>query len=270
MIASGWVDLLSLEVVQRSLAALVVASLAFPIVGVFIVGLDIVAVRFAVMHIALLGGAVALALGFDPMLLAVALCSLAPALLAPLARSPSGLGGGVGLVMPTSIALALIVVSLVGVNSRAVFGLLWGSVLTVSSLDLVLMACLAATVVGLFAWRRRDLALLLFDQELATCSGVAVERLLVAVLVVIGMAIAAAIPLTGALLVDALTVLPAVAARNVAHSLGSMAGWAVAFGVAGSVLGFSAALVLDQPPGPVLVLAGALIVVATFVWSGRS
>ena len=55
----------------------------------------------------------------------------------------------------------------------------------------------------LFVWKRRSLALLLYDRELAWCSGVPVRSLTVALYVAIAVAIAASIRLTGALLVDA-------------------------------------------------------------------
>ena len=269
MIGASGIELLSLEAVQRSLVALLLAAATLPIVGVLIVGLDIIPVRFAIMHMALLGAALALVVGTDPMLSALVLCGMAGAVLAPLARTAPGLAGGIGLLMPTSIALALLVVSSSGVNSRGVFGLLWGSVLATRGVDLFVLGAVGLGVLTLCGSRRRQLALLMFDREIATCSGVAVDRLTSIVLVVVALAVGASIRLTGALLVDSVTLLPALAARNVAESFGAMVRWAIAFGLLGSAVGFAVALWIDQPPGPMLVLAGALIVVATYVWAGR-
>ncbi|MGH8934397.1 MAG: metal ABC transporter permease [Egibacteraceae bacterium] len=97
-------------------------------------------------------------------------------------------------------------------------------------------------------WRRAELTLVLFDRELALCSGVDAGRLTVALLVVVAVAIGAAIRLTGALLVDALTLLPALGARNLGRSLTSMVRWSVALGLAGNLAGFGVALALDLPP----------------------
>ncbi|MFY1694713.1 MULTISPECIES: metal ABC transporter permease [unclassified Solwaraspora] len=260
-----FLDLLSLPAVQRSAIGLAVAAVGLPIVGVFIVGLDIIAVRFAIMHVALLGIAVGLLAGLDPMLCGLVACGLAGAGVAPLARRPAGLPGAMGLLMTFAIAAALLVLSVSGVNATGAFELLWGSILATRDIDLVVLAVLTVAVHLLF-WRyRRQLALLLFDRELALCSGVAASGLMLALLVVVAVAIGASIRLTGALLVDALTILPALAARNLGRSLTSMAGWAVGFGVVGNALGFTAALLLDQPPGPVLVLVAGTLTLLTYL-----
>lgn len=259
-----FLDLLTLPAVQRSSIALLLAAIALPIVGVFIVGLDIVAVRFAVMHVALLGIAVGFLTGLDPMLCGLAACAIAGASVAPLAQRPSGLPGAMGLLMTFAIAGALLVLSISGVNATSAFELLWGSILATRQIDIVVLAALAAAIHLLF-WRyRTQLALLMFDRELALCSGVPARALMFMLLIVVAVAIGASIRLTGALLVDAVTILPALAARNLGRSLRSMALLAVVFGLAGNVTGFALALALDQPPGPVLVLVAGMFTLITY------
>ena len=258
-------ELLALPAVQRSAVALLIGAVALPAVGVFIVGLDIVAVRFAVMHVALLGIAVGLLLGLDPMLSGLVACGLAGAGVAPLARRPSGLPGAMGLLMTFAIAGALLVLSMSGVNAIGAFELLWGSILATRPIDLIVLAVLAAAVHLLFWRHRRSLALLLYDRELALCSGVPAGVLMTVLLVVVAVAIGAAIRLTGALLVDALTILPALGARNLGRSLTSMVFWAIALGVVGNTAGFTAALLLDLPPGPTLVLVAGGLTLLTYL-----
>ncbi|WP_031173871.1 metal ABC transporter permease [Streptomyces durhamensis] len=252
--------LMRLIPVQRAGAALLLAAVGLPVIGVVIVGLDIMPVRFAMMHVALLGIALGLLTGLDPMLCALLACALAGAGVAPLARTPDGLSGAMGLLMSLAIAAALLVLAVSGVNAQGAFALLWGSILSVGTPDLWLLGVLAVVVPALFWWRRRDLALLLYDRELALSSGVRVDRLTLLLLVLVAVSVAGAIKLTGALLVDALTLLPALAARRLGTSLKSITAWAVSIGVAVNLTGFLVALKLDWPPGPVLVLtAGALV-----------
>lgn len=260
-----FLTLLTLPAVQRSAAGLAIAAIGLPIVGVFIIGLDIIAVRFAIMHVALLGIAIGLLTGVDPMLSGLLACGVAGASVAPLARRPTGLPGAMGLLMTFAIAGALLVLSVSGVNATGAFELLWGSILATRTSDVVVLALLVVTVQLLF-WRyRRQLALLLFDRELALCSGVPAGALMLALLVVVAVAIGASIRLTGALLVDALTILPALAARNLGRSLTSMVVWAVVFGVLANGTGFVVALLLDQPPGPVLVLVAGVLTLLTYL-----
>ncbi|BFO17840.1 hypothetical protein SHKM778_42280 [Streptomyces sp. KM77-8] len=164
-------QLLQLVPVQRAGIALLVAAVGLPVIGVVIVGLDIMPVRFAMMHVALLGIALGLLTGLDPMLCALVACALAGAGVAPLARTPDGLSGAMGLLMSLAIAAALLVLAVSGVNAAGAFSLLWGSILSVGTADLWLLAALAVVVPALFWWRRRDIALLLYDRELALSSG---------------------------------------------------------------------------------------------------
>ncbi|MFF7187703.1 metal ABC transporter permease [Streptomyces sp. NPDC008222] len=254
--------LLQLIPVQRAGAALLLAAVGLPVIGVVIVGLDIMPVRFAMMHVALLGIAVGLLTGLDPMLCALLACALAGAGVAPLARTPDGLSGAMGLLMSLAIAAALLVLAVSGVNAQGAFALLWGSILSVGTPDLWLLGVLAVVVPALFWWRRRDLALLLYDRELALSSGVPVDRLTLLLLVLVAVSVAGALKLTGALLVDALTLLPALAARRLGTSLKSITAWAVGIGVAVNLTGFLVALKLDWPPGPVLVLTAGVLVLA--------
>jgi zinc transport system permease protein len=258
----AWLNLLDLVAVQRAGFALLLGAIGLPIIGVIIIGLDIVPVRFAMMHIALLGIAVGLLTGLDPLLCAVVACGLSGAALTPLARKPAGLSGAMGLLMSLAIAAALLVLSISGVNAAGAFELLWGSILATRPGDVVLLAAIAVVVPALFIWQRRQLALLLHDRELAACSGIRVERLTLVLLVLVAVSVAGAIRLTGALLVDALTLLPALAARRLAHSLRAMAIWAVGIGIVVNMAGFALALMLDQPPGPVLVLVAGLVALA--------
>ncbi|WP_407562892.1 metal ABC transporter permease [Streptomyces sp. 184] len=262
-------ELLRLAPVQRAGAGLLLASVGLPVVGVVIVGLDIMPVRFAMMHVALLGIAVGLLTGLDPMLCALVACALAGAGVAPMARSPDGLSGAMGLLMSLAIAAALLTLSVSGVNASGAFALLWGSILSVRTADLWVLGALAVAVPALFWWRRRDLALLLYDRELALASGVRVERLTLLLLVLVAVSVAGAIKLTGALLVDALTLLPALAARRLGTSLTSITAWAVGIGVAVNTSGFLLALAFDLPPGPVLVLVAGGVVLAVHLLPER-
>lgn len=269
MLPVAFNDLLALPAVQRSFVALCVASLGLPIVGVLIIGLEVVTVRFAVMHLTLLGIAIGLWTGLDPILIGIAVAMLGTGMLAPLATKPSGLNGSMGFLMTMAIAAALLVLSISGVHASGAFELMWGSILATRVSDLVLLSLVSILVLGLFLLTRRQIALVLFDQEMALVSGIAVSKTVFIMLLIIAAAIASSIRLTGALLADSLTLLPALAARNLTTSFSSMTVCAIGIGLFSNLSGFVLSLVLDQPPGPILVLTAGTITLLSFIFSFR-
>lgn len=258
-------SLWALPAVQRSGMALFIASIGLPVVGVLMIGLEVIPARFAIMHTALLGVAIGLVLGVDPVLCALAVSAAAMMAIAPLAGRPGGLSAPMGLLMTLAIAAALLVLSISGVNATGAFELLWGSILATRQRDVWLLLAITVSVLVLFVAKRRDIALLLFDRETALCAGVRVGALTTTCVGLTAVAVASSIRLTGALLVDAVTLLPAVAARNLAGSFTSMVAWAITCGVIGNGIGFTIALWLDQPPGPVLVITVAVLALASFI-----
>lgn len=256
-------ELLQLEAVQRSIIALLIGAIGLPLAGIVLVGLDLVPMRFAIMHVALLGAAIGMLTGTDPVAVGIVLSALAGGALAPLSKTKSGFTGAIALLLTVAMALALLVMSISGVNAVGAFELLWGSILATTVTDLWVLGGISALLLVFFVSRQRQLALVLHDRELAIMSGVRADRLVAVLLVAVAVAIAASMRLTGALLVDAITLLPALAARNVAHSLSGMMIWSIAFGLVGNLVGFALALALDLPPGPILILTAATLVVAT-------
>lgn len=265
MFAWQFIDLFALPSVQRSAVALVVAGIAMPIVGVFIIGLDVITVRFAVMHMALFGTAVGLWAGIDPTLCALVACISTGLFLAPLSEKPGGLAGPMSFLMTISAAAALLVLSISGVNANGAFEILWGSILAVRKQDLALIVVIAVCVLIFVTTTHHKLSILLFDRELAKCSGIRVGSLTAILLMLIAVSIGSSIRVTGALLVDSITLLPALGARNLATSLKSMIRWSVVLGLFGNVIGFVIALQLDLPPGPVLVLVAGTITLLTYL-----
>ena len=74
----GLLELLSYPFMQHAVVGILFAGIAFPLIGVFIISLDLVPLRFAMMHVALLGGGIGLFLEVDPLLPGLLLLGLAP------------------------------------------------------------------------------------------------------------------------------------------------------------------------------------------------
>ena len=257
-------EILSIPAFARALAALTASGLAFPALGTFILCLELIPARFAVMHVSLLGAAVGLVLGIDPMLCAMAAAVLAGLVIARASeRSAVSAGGPLGLVMTLSLCLAFLLFYKADIHAIEAFNLFWGNVLALDNAEtlMTLGAALVLTMgVVLFF---KEIRAVLYDRELAKASGLPVTMVYYGIVLAICLGIGVAMRLTGALMVDASTILPALAARNMHRGLKGTLLWGAAYGLLMNWSGFALALALDLPVSPAVIVVGALLVVGT-------
>jgi ABC-type Mn2+/Zn2+ transport system permease subunit len=98
-----------------------------------------------------------------------------------------------------------------------------------------------------------------FDRDAAAALGLRTRQADLGLLALVALAAVAAIPAVGAMLVGAVFILPAAAARLLARSVRGLLGWAVALALAEGVLGLYLAYWLDAPPGPPIAVLGAAL-----------
>ena len=133
----GWVESLSLPFMQHAIIAILFAGIAFPMIGVFITSLNLVPLRFAMMHIALLGGAIGLFLNVDPLLMGLLFCSASSLALGPVSeKMKMGLGTLSGYLMTLTLALAFILFYKGNIHVIQAFDILWGNILSLTHGDL--------------------------------------------------------------------------------------------------------------------------------------
>src|SRR4030042_469101 len=103
------IDIFSYPPLFKGFVALVAAGICFPLIGVFILRLHLVSLKFTLMHGAFLGGALAMAAGVDPLLLGLGCNLLIVLTLAPLARATRLTPGAIaGLFMTITVAAAFL------------------------------------------------------------------------------------------------------------------------------------------------------------------
>jgi ABC-type Mn2+/Zn2+ transport system permease subunit len=161
------------------------------------------------------------------------------------------------LVLVAALALGVILASDVFNSGGAVDRLLFGTLLGLDGGDLALSGGAAVLALAATLLLGRSWTALAFDREGAAALGLPAARADMLLLVLIAAAVVTAIPAVGALLVSAIFVVPAAAARLVAASVRSLIAWSVALAAAEGVVGLYLALWLDVPPGPAVAVAGA-------------
>ncbi len=241
---------------RAALAGLGVALAAGPL-GVFVVWRRMAYFGDATAHAAILG--VALSLAFS---LSIGIGVLIAAL--AMALSVSALSGR-GLAMDTLLgvaahgALAVGVVALSLASDRAVNleAYLFGELLAVTRADLAGIWAGAALVLGLLVWRWSRLLTATISEELAFAAGVDPRREQLILTLALAVVVAVAIKVVGALLITAMLIIPAAAARPLARGPEPMAVVAAMIAAGSVFLGLSVAWKFDTPAGPSIVAASA-------------
>lgn len=246
-------------VVRAMIAGIGVAAVCGPL-GCFVVWRRMAYFGDTLAHSALFGVALGLLLGLDPTLGIVAGCLLVAALLFVL-QTQDQLAGDtlLGILSHASLAIGLVVLSLLETVRVDLFGYLFGDVLAVSNADLVwIFGGGGVAAVGLLAiWR--PLLALTVHADLAAAEGVAVTWVRLAFMLLIALVVAVAMKVVGILLITSLLIIPAATARRVATSPEQMALLAALLGALAVVGGLMLSLAVDTPSGPsIVVVASAL------------
>ena len=110
-------------------------------------------------------------------------------------------------------------------------GYLFGDILAVTRGDLAVILAGAALIVALLAWRWRGLLLATLNEDLAAAAGVDPRRERLILTLALALLVAVALKVVGVLLVTAMLIVPAAAARGFARTPEAMAAGAVAVGM---------------------------------------
>lgn len=158
-----------------------------------------------------------------------------------------------------SLAVGLVVLAIVGRAQVDLYGYLFGDILAVGPADLAwALAGMAVAIAGTVAlWR--PLIAILIHADVAAVEGIAVRRVRLAFLVLLALTVAVAMKTVGILLVTALLVMPAAAARSFARTPEAMAVLASLLGVAAVVLGLAFSVLVDAPSGPAIVCVATVL-----------
>jgi zinc transport system permease protein len=155
----------------------------------------------------------------------------------------------IGVFLSVSLALgASLLLMLAGkINVHILENVLFGSVLTVSAQDLVVLGIVALLVLALALPLYNRIMLASFNPQLAAVRGVAVKTLDYLFVVLVTLVTVASVKVIGAILVGALLVIPAAAARLVSQSLKGFFFVAVLIATLSTLLGILLPIVLDLP-----------------------
>lgn len=255
------------EFMLRALAGGVLVGMLAPTLGVFVVLRRFSLIADTLAHVALLGVAVGLATKTFPSLVALAVASLGAVIVEQL-RSRGRLPGDVAMavVLYGSLALAVVVIGIAGGFNVDLFSFLFGSILSVSPLDLWLLAGITVVVVLFVGVFFVDLAQIAFDDDLARVNGVRTGALNLALAVLTGAVITLSMRVVGVLLVGAMLVVPVMVGLRLARGLRAAMATAVVAGVFSAVVGLTIAFYVDASAGGATVLTALGLLALAYLW----
>lgn len=251
------------DFLTRAALAGVGLSLATGPLGSFVVWRRMAYFGDATAHAAILG--VALALATDvPVGFGIMVVSLAMAVtVATLAAKGWTMDTTLGVLAHSALAFGLVAVSFVPGVRTDLSAWLFGDILAVSRGDLAFVWGGAVVVLGLLAWRWQALLTATLNEDLAHASGLNPDRERLVLTVALAIVVAVAIKVVGALLIAAMLIVPAAAARALSRTPEAMAALAVAIGALSALGGLQLSLWQDTPAGPSIIVVAAVIFAGT-------
>src|SRR5258705_5262047 len=187
---------------HRAFAAGVVTALICPAIGVFLIPRRLSMIADTLAHVALAGVALGLVLGVSPVLGALVV-ALAGAVGIERLRARGALQGDAALAVFLSggFALAVVLISLARGFNADLFAILFGSILTVTSGDVWLIAALGAVVTVAIGGVYQQRLPLTLPPELPRTSGVPVGALHLLLTMVTALITVASMRMVGARIV---------------------------------------------------------------------
>ncbi len=251
---------------RAALAGLGVAIAAAPL-GSFVVWRRMAYFGDATAHAAILGVAVALAFSMSVFVGALVMSLIMATTVSTLSGRGFAMDTLLGVLAHSALAFGLVAVSFLSGVRIDLMAYLFGDILAVSRGDLTVIWGGAALVLGLLAWRWQALLTATLSPDLAYSAGIDPRREQLVLTLALAVVVAVAIKVVGVLLIAAMLIVPAAAARPLASTPERMALIAALIAAAAALGGLRASFAMDTPTGPTIVCAAAMIFAATTLGS---
>ena len=244
--------ILSDFMLRATIAGLGVALIAAPL-GCFVVWRRMAYFGEATAHAALLGIALSLALElpiFAGTLVAALLMAWVVTQLSGRELASDTL---LGVTAHAGLALGLVVASFLTGVRIDLMAYLFGDILAVSLSDLYIIWFGVIIGLALIYWRWSPMLISTLNEELAYSNDINPKREKLFLTLALAVTVAVSIKVVGLLLISALLIIPAAAARNISQTPETMVITTAIIGVISAVSGLQFSYFFNSPPGPSIV-----------------
>ncbi len=253
-------ELFTYSPILKGFVVLVLTGFAFPITGVYLLRMNLLPLRFMLMHGAILGGALSLALELNPFAGTLAINLLLVLLMTRMSRTLKADPGQLSaFFMVVSISLAFIFIYRFQIPAKDTLSLMWGSLYTLNGYEFFGTLLFSLLLILFQASFRHQLRAVFFDKDIAITSGVRETGFYYFIILITAVTVAAAMKLIGALLLDALLLLPALIASYHAKSYKGMILWSSLWGGFFAIVGFLISLALELPASSTIAIFASIV-----------
>lgn len=238
--------------------------------GCFVVWRKMAYFGDAVSHAALLGIALSLSFSISPFVGVLLVAVIMAYAIARFSGRLFAIDTLLGVAAHVSLAFGLVAVSKLTEVRLDLSSYLFGDILAVTPADIIIVWLGSLLTVAMLIWRWKPLLMSTLNPDLAAASGYNVEREQLVLMMCLAVLVAVAIKLVGALLITAMLIIPAAAARVFSKTPEQMALVAILIGVASVGGGLMLSLYADTPGGPsIVVSAGLFFMTASALLAGK-
>jgi len=244
-------------------------TLATGPLGAFVVWRRMAYFGDATAHAAILGVALSFAFGMSVYVGIIAVAMGMAITVASLAGRGHAMDATLGVLAHSALAFGLVAASFLTAVRVDLSAWLFGDILAVSRTDLAVVWAGSGAVLALLAWRWQALLTATVSEELAVAAGINPRREGLVLTLALALAVAVAIKIVGALLIAAMLIIPAAAARRLVRGPEAMAMGATLIGALSVLAGLFASMRFDTPAGPSIVAASTCCFVVAAIIGRR-
>ncbi len=225
----------------------------------------------ALSHAALLGVALGIYLQINLTLSILGICIAVSGLLVMMGRNTTLTSDtALGILAHGSLALGVLVLSLIPSLRLDLMSYLFGDILSISWQDIIWIYAGGSVVIAvlLCIWPR--ILSLIIQRDLALVDGVVEENIRLIFLILLSFVVAMSMQIVGILLIVSLLIIPAAAARKFSSSPEQMALMTIVIGIVAVALGLGLSLLWDTPAGPSIVVCATTIFLLTTMVAAKN
>src|SRR5690606_14461830 len=266
--ALSWSDVFSFEdygellvLMRNPLIAAIALGIVGGLIGTFVMQRDMAFAVHGISELSFAGAALALLLGGSLVLGSLAGAIVAALIIGLLGARARDRNSIVGVLMPFGLGLGILFLSLYEGRSANRFSLLTGQIISVTTPDLGWLIGISVVVLVALVLVWNPLRFDSLDPASAAARGVPTTFISILFMLLLGLVVAVAVHIIGALLVMALLVTPAAAAMKVVHGPLSVPLLSALFGLVSAVGGILLAIAGTLPVSPYITTISFLIYV---------